>query len=340
MDDPIEFLIGLVVAVFMAVGTAFWYAYKSTVWAAGKVVKLFRRSSSDLPPPTVNTLLNRSLASTDDRAAMPTQIPATLNSRVATRDESLVKGLQKIADRHVCIQFNACFSASVSLYRQDARASRKIRATSNAAGILMRSLYLRESFDLPDVSLENGVSFDDVVVDTETQGMRFIEDLLSNSGAGYFSETKLPSRVTDSKDQQAPADMEATARALAILRGEMAAVQPGNLADSVAEVGKTEIQPAQQRSSRKPNGVTTGRVVEYGMRKLLFSSGGESFEATLECRGGDFVSFRGVRLQEKFVEHQVQIGDEVEIHSLGKTQVGEKKSRNEYEVKVLERTKT
>lgn len=340
--DLIETIVGIGIALVICILAAPYFAVKGIVWLA-------KNMAGTNKVPTVAPLVDQPTGKL---------VPATVNP---DRQASLGVGpskdhmLRTLADFHVCVQFSDSFTASVSVHKAEKVARRKLRAVSTAAGALMRTLYLRESFDLPDVKLENGVTYEDAILDTETIGMRFIEDLLSKKSPQYF-RCAPPSVVVGagSNDVFKPAlvvDPETTARSLAILRGDIA-VAEGIRNDAVAKEAAPAMQASdaqvQQKIKRTARAFTVGRVIEFGMRKMMFNTDaqgkagnpGTTFEAMIECENAECVSLRGVRLEELFKEHQVSTGDHVEIISLGRTRVtigNETKARNEFELKVLQR---
>jgi hypothetical protein len=340
--DLIETIVGIGIALVICILAAPYFAVKGIVWLA-------KNMAGTNKVPTVAPLVDQPTGKL---------VPATVNP---DRQASLGVGpskdhmLRTLADFHVCVQFSDSFTASVSVHKAEKVARRKLRAVSTAAGALMRTLYLRESFDLPDVKLENGVTYEDAILDTETVGMRFIEDLISKKSPQYF-RCAPPSVVVGagSNDLFKPAlvvDPETTARSLAILRGDIA-VAEGIRNDAVAKEAAPAMQASdaqvQQKIKRTARAFTVGRVIEFGMRKMMFNTNaqgkagnpGTTFEAMIECENAECVSLRGVRLEELFKEHQVSTGDHVEIISLGRTRVtigNETKARNEFELKVLQR---
>lgn len=250
-----------------------------------------------------------------------------------------VAGLRSIADCHVNVVFNDSFTASVALHSREGLVRRKMRAVSEAAGTLMRDTYGRETWELPDFQLQGGLTIEDAILDTERLGVRFLKGLLSGTSPARDAPTNTP----------VPASEEAVGpRALAILRAddEGTRVTESQPAPPPAEMTTT------MRVRRAPGEVTRGIVVECGHRALIWQGGsrrngeqGTTFEAILEVEDGSTASFRGVRLQEQFAQHEVYVGDLVEITSLGRTKVDirgdkgtvERGMRNEFQVKVLER---
>lgn len=338
----LETIVGVGVALVICILAIPYFAIKGIIWLA-------KNRADPSKAPTVAPLVGQA-------AGQPAAAALNADKRdPVTVGPSTDQMLRTLADFHVCVQFSDSFTASVSVHKKEKVVRRKIRAISESAGELMRTLYLRESFDLPDVRLENGVTYEDAILDTETVGMRFIEDLLSNKSPQYFR--CVPPAVVvgaGSNDVFKPAlaaDPETTARSIAILRGDIA-VAEGIRNDAVAKEAVPAMQASaaqvQQKTKREARAFTVGRVIEFGMRKMMFNTDaqgkagnpGTTFEAMIECENGECVSLRGVRLEELFKEHQVILGDHVEVISLGRTRVtvgNETKARNEFELKVLQR---
>ncbi|ABD71963.1 hypothetical protein Rfer_4276 (plasmid) [Rhodoferax ferrireducens T118] len=360
MMKLIETIVGLLVAIVMGVFLAIGYAVKGLSWVAKTAF-----STESSPPGLPGTGDEEETTPTGGEHAKASPIPVDPTIPLApapanpSPERRIAVGprtastLRTVADFHVSVQFSDSFTASVSVYKNENMARRKIRAISPAAVELMRTLYLRESFDLPDVNLVNGVTYEDAVLDTESIGIKFIEDLLSSKGPRYFNLAP-PAVVVGpgTKDVYKPApvaDPEASARALAILRGELAGSEGAKHEAAVNEPAASSSHATvkvEQKPKRPARAFTVGRVVEFGMRKMMFQSNGGTgdgdavFEALIDCEG-ECTSLRGVRLQELFTENNVSTGDSVEIISLGRTRVtlagGEQKFRNEFQLKVLER---
>jgi len=284
------------------------------------------------------------------QAAMPVQDPVSTaledtaeQPQSAQEDERLVPGhpgLRSIADCHVNVVFNDSFTASVALHSQESLVRRKMRAVSEAAGDLMRDTYGRETWDLPDYRLTGSLTLEDAIVDTEKVGTAFLTALLVKEKATALSP---PAPANMSASQEAGA-----ARALAILRSD----ESGTPESAPPTAAPPEEVVTTMRVRRPPGEITRGVVIECGHRALLWQGRakrngeqGTTFEAILEIEDGSTASFRGVRLQEQFAQHDVHIGDFIEVTSLGRTKVdirGEKGNveqgmRNEFQVKVLER---
>ena len=261
---------------------------------------------------------------------------------VVVNDDRPAPNVFSVADFHICIQFSESFSGTVSVFKARKLVKRKIRAISEAAAELMMGAYGSEVFELPPATLTPKFDFEAAVLATEELGIQFIKELLTPKAKGVAPA--LPSQTPKQTPLPAP-DPVRTERALALLRAEME--------EPKATPTQTRIEAPMQergtmvRQSRRPTqSITVGRVIEFGMRAMLFQAGskgersGKTFEATIECADGACVSLRGVRLQELFTQEGIVVGDEVEIASLGKTQVtvdGESKYRNEFVVKVRQK---
>jgi hypothetical protein len=324
--NPLEIALGLAFGLFalpfIALAEGFKYLRKSLT-----------NSGSALPAQSPVTHPVATQAAVPTNAVAP-QIAVASIQPAPQAMQSAAGNPWVVSDYIVNVKFNDAFSASVSVFNSKKVAIRKLRAISPASAILMRNIYGREGFDLPDFQITNGRTVEDAVLETEQIGMKFIEDLLGKP-ASYFQATPTGSQLED----KTISDPETTARALAILRGELAdektpaqRVQP-----SEPPAGADAAQ--QRRYKRKAIGITKGVVTEMGMRKMLFKGGASTFEATIHRDDGEFVSFRGVRLNELFQENGVKPGDKVEIEALGTTTVDvgdEKRTRNEFKVKILE----
>lgn len=268
--------------------------------------------------------------------------PGATTSAAGQVVTATVSQLRSVADKHVSVVFNDNFTASVSYHPTEQLVRRRVRAIKAPAAELMKHLYMREVFDLPDVQMTEGVTFEQAVLDTETIGKKFIEELLSAKEPKFFAFAPAD------QAKSAPVDPAESARALAILRGAVhaadnKAAEPVNLTAPEPDT-TVSVRP----NARRTGTVTTGRVISFGMKKMMFQSKvksepdrpGETFEALIEMDDGEQAALRGVVLQEKFKEQDVRVDDYVEIHSLGQTQVTvgkESKKRNEFEVKILAR---
>lgn len=282
--------------------------------------------------------------------------PGPQERRTATRGGIAADHVFKIADFHVQIVFNNDFGGTVSVYGADNLVRRKIRAKSQAAATLMLNVYQSETFSLPDLQLTNELSTDMAIVQTEQDGIAFLEELLSPKDPSFFEAAN--KRLPNTFDLPRPIEPDSAVFALAVLRGE--AVAP---TEPAKEMSRTTASSAEanntaggtiSQAKRASKGSVTGKVVELGMRNSLFGGwnkgGGQSgvrkeagqvFETTIEMYDGTKVSRRGVRLQELFAENEIRLGDMVEIEMLEGTQVnhGENRGmRNEYKLRVLERS--
>lgn len=335
-----EMALGLIAAIVYG-------AFALVKWVLTGVARLLLRAVDPAPvvAPTPASTPQTSSASPALLVPAAAVMPAAPVAAAATP--------RTIADFHVLVQFSDSFTASVSVHKAEQIVRRKMRAISEPAAQLMRSLYLKESFDLPDVKLGDGVTYEDAILNTESVGMRFIQELLSTKGPQEFVLPAQPvaTGVGTPDPFKAPVvDPEQAARSLAMLRGEAAAV--ANVAET-APSATPQSAPATVRVSgqgikRTAKAFAVGRVLEFGYRVMQFQSGkdgstgreGKTFEAVIECDNGDCVSHRGVRLEELFKENGVKVGDRVEVVSLGRTRVtladGEPKFRNEFNVRVLE----
>lgn len=349
MSNALETVVGMGIAIVVIPFAAAFYVIKGLVWLTKQA---FARSEQHGTTSTVDALATQSQTAPAihviDSAEVRAQTVLIEQSLLAAEPRS-TQHLRSVADFHITVQFSDSFTATVSVFKEEKVVRRKIRAISMAAGELMRTLYLRESFDLPDVKLENGRTYEDAVLDTETLGIRFIEDLLSPKAPQYFKIPPPPVVVgvgSNDVSKSVQADPEATARALAILRGEAASsdgsIENAASTDTCAQSSHATVR-VEQKPARRARAITVGKLLEAGMRNMLFQTNntGPTFEALIECDDGEFTSLRGVRLQELFKENGIEVGDHIEVVSLGRTQVtipgGESKFRNEYQVKVLKR---
>lgn len=318
--NPLEIALGLAFGVF-----AFAFI------ALGSGLKKLRNHISQAKQPAAE---NAPSINVDNTAAI--QVPLLSDAPKAPhamREPSQTPWA--VADYIINVRFNDAFSASVSVFNSQKITRRKIRAISPAAGILMKNIYGREGFNLPEYELSEGRTVEEAVMDTERIGIEFMENLLTKP-AEYFQPE--PAKGEDPKP--AMADPESIARSVAILRGELADANTPTQRIQPAEPPANSEAVLQRRFKRKAIGVTVGIVTEMGMRKMLYKGGAMTFEAQIQRDDGEFVSFRGVRLNELFTEYGIKTGDRVEIESLGTTTSdtgdGEKRTRNEYKVKVLE----
>lgn len=278
------------------------------------------------------------------------QSPMARINTVADRDVEIGRD---IASYHIAVVFSDDFSANISVFKRTGQVRRKVRAVSGASSVLMRQLYARDSFELPDLTLSDSLTVEKVLLDTEAIGIQFIEDLLAKKDPQYFAlqgkvlepNTGTPSTVkADSgavvlKLQPDETQEEQVARSAALLRGSMAS------ADKPLTIAPVDVKTSVSVTKREAKGIVTGTIQTMGLRDIPPTSGKKgyaTFEATLLQGDGLHVSFRGVRLNELFVENGVKVGDLVEIQSLGRTKVaaaeedGRPTYRNEYLVKVLE----
>jgi len=303
-------------------------------WAEAR--QQFKREADTGPSTTAQ------VAPTEPRQVEPSasDTAAEVTTRLAS-ELAEPPGLRSIADYHVNVVFNDSFTASVALHSREGLVRRKMRAVSEAAGTLMRDTYGRETWDLSDYQLEGSLTLEDAILDTERLGVKFLKGLLSSTG---------PSPENVPPNSPASATDEATySRANALLRAEDPA--PSGSAKAAPATPPPEVATT-VRVRRGPGEVTRGIVVECGYRALIWQGGhrrsgqqGTTFEAILEVDDGSTASFRGVRLQEQFSQHDVHVGDLIEITSLGRTKVDirgdegsvERGMRNEFQVRVLER---
>lgn len=334
--NAVEALLGIMIGIPVAIAMGMFYLVRG----AGRLIaKAFAAGAVEVTAGTA--IVNPSTGGQTVALALAatTAIGQVANATVPVGPSAL----RSVADKHVLVVFNDNFTASVSSHPAENLVRRKLRAIKAPAAELMKHLYLKEVFDLPDVELTPGVTFEQAVLDTEAIGKQFIEELLSAKEPQYF---QFAPALAKSNAISTPVDPAEAARALALLRVAVHAAEDQSPAAVVPAVPEGQTRVVQ--SKRRTQEITTGVVADFGMKKMFFQSKiktqpdkpGETFEVIIDLGNGEQAALRGVVLQEKFREQDVRVGDHVEIHSLGKTKVtidGETKNRNEFEVKILER---
>lgn len=335
------------------VGAILYYATAIIAFAAYAVIAVLRYAfnAGKALVGAFNTQRSGRKVSPSDQQELAAK-PTPMATQISGRDRNWELG-RDIANYHASVIFSDDFSASIAVFKTTGLVRRKVRAISAAASMLMLELYTRDTFELPDLTLSDTVTLDKIVLDTEAIGIRFIEDLLKKKDPKYFglSGNLLTPNTQLAEPQQSgsgeivkqlPPDEtkeQALARSLALLRGSMASV------DQTVAIAPAEMKTGVVVTKRESKGTVVGRIQTMGMRDIPPTNGKKgyaTFEATLLQNDGQHVSFRGVRLNELFVENGVKEGDLVEIQSLGRTKVAATQEderptyRNEFLVKVLE----
>lgn len=280
-------------------------------------------------------------------APLPTTVDAM--EREFKPIESVSDALLQVADFHVTVKFSDSFAATVSVHKSQKLVKRKMRAISTASATLLKSIWLKDSWDMGDIALNHETSFERALLQTEEEGIKMIRAILEVREPQYLSDLDMfrDRYKTGMPMPPVPAvfDAKATNLALAVLRADSAAPQAVTgiqFTESPEQVNAV----AKSTDRRKSEEIIEGTVTSAELRNMTFGAGAKPapvFEVTIQSADGELHSKRGIRLQELFVQHEVKVGDHIRVECLGKTKVDSQGSapgqrpttRNEFRLEKL-----
>lgn len=324
MDIFFRCVAAVVVSLAFVVGLIFRTVIKTPRYVTSAIQRTVRKWSSNRTP-TVSTqkVVQPAFSALPEQAA----------------------SIPEIADEYQLIVFNQSFNASLGIYKKSGRVKRVIRPTTAAAEQLLKQRYNLTRWNLADMTTSSSLSLEDVFLFTEEEGNNAIQEFLKADGPQFQSQIQ---RLRATMDRNAAlisavVPAEVGDRAVVALNGGAAtavATAPVAVAEQVASTVPVVAPVAEVVRAKKPDrskmADIKGTVIAAEKRDM-----GEfaTFEAAIRSdEDGQSASFRGVRLQEIFQEQNIGVGDRVHLVSLEPTKVdGSAKTRNEYQVTVLER---